>query len=113
MLQVTERTDDEVVARLPQDVDLYTTPGLRAVGDRIIDEGCRHLVLDASDTLHVDSTGITLIITWYRRLDRMGGAVVLTQVQDHLCDLLLRLGLGTVMTITRRTARPDSPNGGG
>lgn len=108
LLQVTERSGDRVVARLPEDVDLDSTPKLRAVGDRVIDEGCRHLVLDASDVIYLDSTGTTVLIAWYQRLDRLGGTLSITQVSEHLCDLFLRLGLDTVLTVTPRTD-PGSP----
>ncbi|MET9934934.1 MULTISPECIES: STAS domain-containing protein [unclassified Streptomyces] len=108
MLHVTARTGDRVTARLPQDVDLHTAPLLRAVGDRIIDEGCRHLTLDASRTLCLDSTGITLLITWYQRLDPLGGTLSLTQANTAVYYLLHRLGLHTVMTITPHTPAPGT-----
>lgn len=110
MLHVTVRAGDRVTARLPEDVDLYSTPGLRAVGERIIDEGCRHLTLDASGILHLDSSGITLLITWYQRLARLGGTLSVTGAPDHVRDLLLRLGLDTVMTVTPRTFTPGAPS---
>ncbi|MCS0604364.1 STAS domain-containing protein [Streptomyces sp. LP11] len=109
MLHVTERAGDRVVARLPEDVDLHTTPGLRAVGDRIIDEGCRHLTLDASRTLHLDSTGICAFVVWYQRLDALSGSLTLSGVSEHLYGLLARLGLHTAMTITAGGAASDSP----
>ena len=109
MLQVTERTGDRVTARLPEDVDLDSTSRLQAVGDRVIDEGCRHLTLDASDTLYLDSTGTTLLIAWFQRLEGLGGTLSLTQVSEHIRDVLLRLGLDTVLTITPRAADPGAP----
>ncbi|MEU7424952.1 STAS domain-containing protein [Streptomyces sp. NPDC040750] len=110
MLHVSDRTDDRVTAGLPETVDLYTTPGLRAVGDRIIDEGCLHLTLDASHTAQMDSTGITMLITWYQRLERLGGTMSVTDVPHHLYDLLLRLGLDSVMTITPHATTTDAPS---
>ncbi|SEC04004.1 STAS domain-containing protein [Streptomyces sp. 2231.1] len=88
MLHVTARTGDHVTARLSEDVDLCSTPGLRAVGDRIIDEGCRHHTLDAHDTHRMDDTGITLLITWYSRLEQHGGTLRVIEVQapSALCS---------------------------
>jgi anti-anti-sigma factor len=103
MLRVTARVGDRVTAELPEDFDLYTAPGLRAVCGRIIDEGCRHLTLDASRTVHMDSTGITALVTWYQRLDRLGGTLSVVEVDHHLHDLLLRLGLHTVLSLTPRS----------
>ncbi|MER6222734.1 STAS domain-containing protein [Streptomyces sp. 900105755] len=107
MLRVTERAGDRVVAELPEDVDLHSTPGLRALGDRMIDEGCRHLTLDCSRTLYLDSTGISAIVAWYQRLDAADGSLTLSQVNEHLYSLLTRLGLHTAITITPGTAASD------
>jgi anti-anti-sigma factor len=112
VLHVTARAGDRVTAQLPKDVDLHTTPGLRAIGDRIIDEGCRHLTLDASHTLHVDSTGINALIVWYRRLDALHGSLTLSGVSEHLSGLLRRLGLHTVLAITPGAADTDAPGSG-
>ncbi|MBY8878235.1 STAS domain-containing protein [Actinacidiphila acidipaludis] len=109
MLQVTERSGDRVTARLPEDVDLDSMPKLQAVGDRVIDEGCRHLTLDATDMVYLDSTGTTLLIGWYQRLDQLGGTLSLTQVSGPICDLFLRLGLDSVLTISPRAVGPDAP----
>ncbi|MFF5637076.1 STAS domain-containing protein [Streptomyces sp. NPDC012825] len=109
MLHVTARAGNRVTARLPEDVDLHTAPLLRAVGDRVIDEGCRHLTLDASRTSCMDSSGVTLLITWYQRLDRLEGTVELIQVSTNMYELLHRLGLHTAMTITPRTPAPGTP----
>ncbi|WP_228973209.1 STAS domain-containing protein [Streptomyces sp. DH12] len=99
MLRVIQRTGDRVTAALPADVDLHTTPRLCAVGDRIIDEGCRHLVLDASGTDHLDSTGISVFIAWYKRLSALGGSLTLTEVDERHLAVLTRLGLTSIMTI--------------
>ncbi|MEU3509440.1 STAS domain-containing protein [Streptomyces longwoodensis] len=103
MLHVTDRAGDHVTARLPEDVDLDTTPGLRAVGDRMIDEGCRHLTLDASRVVTLDSTGITALIAWYQRLTPLEGSLTVTGLSEHLSALLVRLGLHGVIT------EPDAP----
>lgn len=109
MLRITERAGEHVTVALPEDVDLSSTPRLRAAIGRVIDEGCRHLTVDASHTLHVDSTGITALILWHQRLEVLGGTLTLTHVDQHLCHLLHRLGLDTVLTITPHAATTGPP----
>ncbi|MFF8507859.1 STAS domain-containing protein [Streptomyces sp. NPDC015492] len=109
MLHVTTRVGDHVTALLPENVDLHTAPLLRAVGARIIDEGCRHLTLDASWSRSLDSSGVTLLIEWYQRLTRLDGTLRLTGVDAHVYDLLCRLGLDTVITLIPRASTPDPP----
>ncbi|MFB8249932.1 STAS domain-containing protein [Streptomyces sp. NPDC001046] len=106
MLNVTGRAGDHVTARLPEDVDLHTTPGLCAVVNRIIDEGCRHLTLDASALRHLDSTGVTAFLAWYQRLAPPGGTLTLTGLTGHPQTMLTRMGLHRALTIT-----PDTPSG--
>jgi anti-anti-sigma factor len=109
VLQITERAGDHVTGTLPEDVDFPSTPGLRAATDRIIDEGCRHLTLDASHTLHLDSTGITALLIWHQRLEDLGGTLTLTGLNQHLRYLLSRLGLDTILNLTPRTPTTDTP----
>ncbi|MFC9795672.1 STAS domain-containing protein [Streptomyces sp. NPDC057695] len=109
MLHVTTRVGDRVTALLPESIDLHTAPLLRAVGARIIDEGCRHLTLDACQSLFLDSSGVTLLIQWYQRLTRLGGTLSLTGVNADVYDLLRRLGLDTVISLTPRAPTPDPP----
>ncbi|WP_306325973.1 STAS domain-containing protein [Streptomyces venezuelae] len=109
MLHVTTRAGNRVTALLPENVDLHTASLLCAVGDRMIDEGCRHLTLDASRSRFLDSSGVTLLIHWYQRLTRLDGTLSLAEVNAHIHDLLHRLGLHTVITITPRTPTPGPP----
>ncbi|MFJ5933984.1 STAS domain-containing protein [Streptomyces sp. NPDC093071] len=107
MLHVTMRTGNGVTALLPESVDLHTVPLLRAVGNRMIDEGCRHLTLDASRSSFLDSSGVTLLINWYQRLNRLEGTLSLTGVNTNIYDLLHRLGLDAVITLTPHAPTPD------
>ncbi|MEV7676095.1 STAS domain-containing protein [Streptomyces sp. NPDC000963] len=107
MLHVTTRTGDRVTALLPENIDLHTAPLLRPVAARIIDEGCRHLTLDASQSRFLDSSGITLLINWYQRLSGLEGTLSLAGVNANVYDLLHRLGLDTVITLVPHTPAPD------
>jgi anti-anti-sigma factor len=109
VLQIVERAGDHVTAALPEDVDLYSSPFLCALAERMIDEGCRHLTLDASRTCHLDSTGITALVTWYQRLDALGGTLAMTGADEHVHALLTRLGLHTVIAIGPGTPT-DTPS---
>lgn len=108
MLDVTGRVGDQVTARLPEDADLHTTPRLCAVVNRIIDEGCRHLTLDASLLRHLDSTGVTALLAWCRRLATLGGTLTLTGLTGHPHAMLTRMGLHIAITITPDTTSGDT-----
>ncbi|MER5883712.1 STAS domain-containing protein [Streptomyces sp. NPDC001941] len=100
MLDSVHHAGDRATAVLPDALDLHTTPAVRAVLDRIVDEGCRHLTLDASRTTCLDSTGITVLIHCYQRLSSLNGTLSMTELGEHPHALLIRLGLHTVITLT-------------
>ncbi|MEU3860056.1 STAS domain-containing protein [Streptomyces sp. NPDC028722] len=100
MLHITGSQGDRTRAELPEDVDLYTTSSLRTAVDGLIDAGCRHLVLDASRTQHMDSTGVSALVGWYQRLDTLGGSLSVTGLDDGLLRMFTILGLDSVMTLT-------------
>ncbi|MDO0924311.1 STAS domain-containing protein [Streptomyces sp. TG1A-8] len=116
MLEDIRRTGERVTAALPEDVDLYTSPELHSAGERLIDDGCRHLVLDLSRVQNWDSTGITVFLSWYQRLAGSGGSLSLTGVGDHLQRVFSRLGLDTFLLITPGAAplavQPAGPRPG-
>ncbi|MFF6826749.1 STAS domain-containing protein [Streptomyces longwoodensis] len=99
-LRLIDRSDDLVVAALPDDVDLFTSSDVRAAGDRLLDAGCRYLVLAASPECYVDSSGLTVLLTFWHRLNDIGGALVLAVPDEHLRWRMGILGLDSVLLIT-------------
>ncbi|MEU5253983.1 STAS domain-containing protein [Streptomyces longwoodensis] len=99
-LRLIDRSDDLVVAALPDDVDLFTSSDVRAAGERLLDEGCRYLVLAASPDLFIDSSGLTVLLTFWHRLNDTGGALVLAVPDEHLRWRMNILGLDSVLPIT-------------
>ncbi|MEU7102705.1 STAS domain-containing protein [Streptomyces longwoodensis] len=97
MLEVTHRDDDLVVAALPEDVDLFAAESMRAEIDRLLGQGCRRLVLDASRTAYLDSTGVSLMLSWRRRLEERQGALVLAGPNEHLRRMMWILGLEEIL----------------
>ncbi|NEE23463.1 STAS domain-containing protein [Streptomyces sp. SID7499] len=100
VLHIMEREGDRVVAQLPEDVDLYTTPSVSTAVNGLIDSGCCHLVLDATRTLHMDSTGVSALVGWYQRLDVVDGSLGVTGLHDGLLRMFTILGLDNVMSLT-------------
>ena len=91
------------IALIPVDpeLDVTTAPALRATIDGVIDEGCRRVILNLSDTAYVDSAGMGLIILELKRLRRLGGLLSLYGVSDELYRILSTLKLVDLMPIER------------
>jgi anti-sigma B factor antagonist len=78
-------------------VDLFAAESLRAEIDRLLGQGCRRLVLDASRTAYLDSTGVSLMLSWRRRLEERQGALVLAGPNEHLRRMMWILGLEEIL----------------
>ncbi|MEV5432363.1 STAS domain-containing protein [Streptomyces sp. NPDC052701] len=99
VLKVVQRCDDLVIVAFPEDVDLHTSEAMSGIGDRLLDEGCRHLIVEASRTSYLDSTGVTLLLRWLHRLEDLGGTLILTGLNQHLTTKLDILGLTEVFAL--------------
>jgi anti-anti-sigma factor len=100
VLQLIERDGDLAVAALVDDVDFFTSSDLRTAGHRLLDDGCRYLVLDTSPLSFIDSSGITVLLAFWQRLDTADGALVLAVPDEGLRRRMDVLGLDSVLTIT-------------
>ncbi|MFI8194821.1 STAS domain-containing protein [Streptomyces sp. NPDC085946] len=100
MLELIDSREDLTIGALPEDVDLYTSADVRAAGERLLDGGCRYLVLDTSPVTYMDSSGIAALLTLWRRLEKTEGALLLAVPDDHLRWRMGILGLDSVMIIT-------------
>ncbi|MFH9011012.1 STAS domain-containing protein [Streptomyces sp. NPDC017943] len=99
MLTLISREEDLAVAALPEDVDFFTSADVRAAGEELLDGGCRYLVLDTTPVDYIDSTGITVLLTFWQRLEAAGGALLVAVPDEHLRWRLRTLGLTGVMPV--------------
>jgi anti-anti-sigma factor len=61
-------------------LDLATAPDLRALLQRVMDEGVSMIVLDLADVRFVDSSALGAIVSVYKELHRRGGRLCLAAV---------------------------------
>ncbi|MEU5182309.1 STAS domain-containing protein [Streptomyces longwoodensis] len=100
MLQLISRQDDLVIASLEGEVDLFTSDEVRAAGERLLDDGCRLLILDTSPLTYIDSSGITALLALWQRLEDEQGALIMAIPDEHLRRRMSILGLDGVITVT-------------
>ncbi|MEU3294459.1 STAS domain-containing protein [Streptomyces longwoodensis] len=100
MLQLIGRDGDLTIAALEDDIDFFTSDEVRAAGERLLDDGCRCLILDTSALTFIDSSGISVLLRLWQRLDDQNGTLVMAVPDDHLKWRLDILGLDSVIPIT-------------
>ena len=89
------RTDsgDETILRIDGTLDAATAPDLRTVVDSIVDEGRTLITLELSGLRLIDSSGVGVIVSLFKRIRANGGSVRIVGLRDQPKSIfkLLRL----------------------
>ncbi|MFJ5774383.1 STAS domain-containing protein [Streptomyces sp. NPDC093094] len=100
MLTVAMRRADIAVAQLPEEVDFDNAACVRAQCEDLIRQGCRRLVLDASEVRYLDSSGISMIVSLFHALSGLAGTLRLAAVDDHYQQVWRILGLDGLLPLS-------------
>jgi anti-sigma B factor antagonist len=89
------RTDtaDETTLVIEGTLDALTAPDLRGVVDALVNERRRLVTLDLASLRLIDSSGVGVIVSLFKRLRAQGGDVRITGLRDQPLAIfkLLRL----------------------
>lgn len=79
------RTDsgDETILRIEGTLDAATAPDLRTVVDQIVDEGRLLITLELSSLRLIDSSGVGVIVSLFKRVRANGGQVRIQGLRDQ------------------------------
>jgi anti-sigma B factor antagonist len=79
------RTDsgDETILRIEGTLDAATAPDLRTVVDQIVDEGRKLITLELSSLRLIDSSGVGVIVSLFKRVRAGGGQVRIQGLRDQ------------------------------
>jgi anti-sigma B factor antagonist len=81
-------------------VEITTAPQLRDTAIKLIDKGHLHLVLDLSDTVFIDSTGLGVIVGLLHRLRSRDGSLAIAGAKDRVHHAFQVSKLTQVLTLT-------------
>lgn len=79
------------------ELDVATAARLRREVATLLGTGCRHLVVDLSDTTFVDSSGLGALVWAAHRLRAAGGDLVAINAGDHVARTLRISGVDRVL----------------
>ena len=100
-LQVRVKHDGgRCIAELVGELDVSTSEPLRAELLQLIDDGCRELVIDMSELLLIDSTGLGVLVGVLKRVLQHGGQMVLQAPRPAARKVFNITCLDQVFTIT-------------
>ncbi|MEU3838798.1 STAS domain-containing protein [Streptomyces sp. NPDC028635] len=91
--------DRTAVVQVAGDLDLHTSPVLRAQAWTVVEQGTPHLVLDLAQVDYVDSTGLSTLIVLLQAAQEAGGSLRVASVPDRLMRMVTLTGISTLLPI--------------
>jgi anti-sigma B factor antagonist len=98
-LEVVERTERAVTARLSGDLDIVTSEEIKRELRQLVDVGHVAVELDVSDVGFVDSSGLGVLVAVHRHAEAAGGRFVVRSVPPQLMRLFEITRLGDLLTV--------------
>lgn len=95
------RTDsgDETVFKIEGTLDAVTAPELRSVIDELVSESRKSVTLDLSDLRLIDSSGVGVIVSLFKRVRANGGQVRIVGLRDQPRAIFRLLRLDRVFPV--------------
>jgi anti-sigma B factor antagonist len=98
-LEVVDRSDGRVTARLAGDLDIVTSEDVKSELAGFLDDGCTTLRLDLADVGFVDSSGLGALVAIHRRAEALGAQFVVGSVPPPVQRLFEITRLGDLLRV--------------
>jgi len=96
---VTTRTGDACVVAVTGEVDIYTSPELKAALTGPDAEGCTRVIVDLNGVGFIDSSGLGVLVGALRRAREAGIELLLVSSQPSFARILRITGLDAVFLL--------------
>lgn len=87
---------DETILEIDGALDAVTAPDLRPVVEQLVSEGRRSVTLELSSLRLIDSSGVGVIVSLWRRIRDNGGQVRIVGLRDQPRAIFRLLSLDRV-----------------
>lgn len=93
MILTVERTSTDAVIRLKGDLTTFAEDRVEAAVATLIQEGCRHCILDFSEVEYINSPGIAILIQVVSAMQEKDGRISAFGLNDHYRKIFRMVGL--------------------
>jgi len=93
------RDGDVCVVHVAGEVDVYTSPSLKAALADAMSDGCPVVIADLSKVPFIDSSGLGVLVGALRRAREAGGELHLVSADDAVVKILRITGLDKVFRL--------------
>jgi len=80
-------------------LDISTAPALKAELFQTVAAGASQLVVEIEPRCQIDSSGLAVLVAVHKRLERLGGRLIVVIRDRHIASKLEALGLDRVLTL--------------
>lgn len=91
-------TDDETTLSIIGTLDALTVPEIRSCVDTLVEEGRQDIVVDMAAVDLIDSSGVAVIVSLYKRVRAHGGTVKVINFRGQPLAIFKLLRLDRVFT---------------
>ena len=101
------------VVKVGGQLDMDTGPELDGVLQEVADAGATQVVLDFADVSFMDSSGLGVLMTWFKQVESRGGRLCVAAVQEPVAYVLRVSAVDQVLAVydTVAAAEADMPPG--
>lgn len=92
-------TGNETVLAIEGTLDAVTAPELRSVVDDLVNEGRKEVTLELAQLRLIDSSGVGVIVSLFKRIRANGGQVRITGLRDQPRAIFRLLRLDRVFPV--------------
>jgi len=93
-------TGEDTVLRIEGVLDAVTTPEIRPTIEALVAEKRRSILVDASHLRLIDSSGVGVIVSLFKRCKIYGGTVRISGLKDQPLTIFKLLRLDRVFTLS-------------
>lgn len=99
MRYTVEHAGEETTLAIEGTLDSVTAPELRAVVDQLVDERPPSVTLDLSGLRLIDSSGVGVVVSLFKRIRANGGEVRIVGLRDQPKAIFRLLRLDRVLPL--------------
>ncbi len=99
-LDITTNRDGNVcLVSVQGEIDVYTSPALKAEIAAAVESGCINLVIDIDGVGFIDSSGLGVLVSGLRRVKENAGSMRIVCTRESILKILRITGLDKVFPI--------------
>jgi anti-sigma B factor antagonist len=109
-LAVWRREGQSATVVLDGELDLASAPQLQACLAELTANGVKHVVVDLANLRFIDSTGIGVLVSDFKRLSEVGGSMAVRNAGPRAYRVFEMTGLVELLSVTPPGLDPGSPS---